>query len=612
MKKLKAVADAVTATTESELQEDSQVTSSPTEIDQEDGAGSDDSDDGKVLKRKLGTKPKTTKFQEDDIDRPPKYSTTGGLYGNTAMPTTMPQMSTKLGGQTYEEYVEWKPKAKTYCEINSISEVTLESPINSWKKAIKADAGTHSMIQLLNMWHNLHKKASAVLRAATESALGLSFFNDIEQEQEAVTEFDLYSIDPDEPESFACFIQHNANHLWVKIKEKCGRITPQHIGGLMKRYTSLQYKITQRPEEFRKEFEKIVNELEQNGCSLPELAHMAIWFNALPPELDSLKQGLNARSKLTWQGVFDALQSQYIKKPSGKLPSGESAKALQEKEEALAHVRCYGCNQFGHIRPHCPNKDPSNRGGRGNGIRGRGGRFRGRGGRGRSDSKRSSHDNNDQEFDESSFQYVMPLIDEEIIAAARERGQPLDSAESVVFVFDSAATSHVTPHEHIIKNLESVPSVTMTSALKGATVTVNKRGTVQLTSEWILKDVALLPRASVSLISEGRIADAGFTIIKTKDDIKIIPPNKNKPLFTGKRVDKLWIITVGGPNPKKRSIAPFARVRQSDDDDDDEKEGVGAGAVTTSSSSSTSSQPYPTGSSAIRGNSNSRKVSRKG
>lgn len=610
LKELKKQKEAAAAAAEAELHlhhQSSKEIPSPNESDREDGSGSSDPDDEKVKKKDPKHIIKSIESRETQHDPSPKYSSSGGLYGNTTMPTTMPQMPSKLGGQTHEDYAEWRPKAKTYCEINSISEVTLESPIRSWEKAVKADAGTHSRIQLLNMWQNLHKKAAAVLRAATEQAMGLSFFNDIEQQQETAGEFDLYSIDPEKPETFSCFILHNSNHLWVKIKEKCGLVTPQHISGLMKRYMSLQYKTTQRPEEFRKEFERTVNDLEQNGCIFPELAHMAIWFNALPPELDALKQGLNARPNLTWQGIFEALQSQYTKKSAGSRSTrgeGELAHIAREKEsreQSMATVRCYGCNELGHIRPDCPNRsrDTGGRSRRGGGRGGRGagrGRARGRGGRPERDMKRRRLDDDDQDFDENRFEHQMALIEQELVAAARERGQPLDSAESVVFVFDSAATSHVTPHEHIIKHLESVPSVVMNTAIKGASVMINKRGTVQLTHEWILKDVALMPKASVSLISEGRIADAGYTIVKTKDDIQIIPPNRSKPLFTGKRVDRLWIITVGGPNPKKRSIAPFARATETDDDE--EKEGTGAGAVDTSSSSS--SRPKPSSQSSTR------------
>jgi len=105
LKKQKAAA-AETAAEEVKLEELTQPrmeVPSPTQVDQEDGVGSEDSDNEKELKQRSVSKPRSTQSQWTDNSKPPKYSTTGGLYGNTTMPTTMPQMSPKLGGQTYEE-----------------------------------------------------------------------------------------------------------------------------------------------------------------------------------------------------------------------------------------------------------------------------------------------------------------------------------------------------------------------------------------------------------------------------------------------------------------------------------------------------------------------------
>lgn len=489
-----------------------------------------------------------------------RYTATGGLYGCTSMPTSMPTMP-KLGGQTHEDYTEWRPKAKVYFETNSISEVTMLTTVKSLRRAVDADCDQHAPKFLLGMWMNLHKKAAAAIQAATEPVLGPSFFNAIEDEQEQVGDFNLYACNPDEPKTLIGFIQHNANHLWTRIKEKCGTVTPQRLGALMKKYTDLRYQSTQKPEEFRKEFEKIVNDLAQNGTVIPEQCHMAIWYNALPAEYGALKQGLNARKNLTWQDIFEALQSQYSKQRTPSTPrGGEQAHAAPEygrngrPKKPLSQIECFNCGQKGHFQSNCQKPRRGDIGGRGAGqVQDK-------------ERKRRRQNEDGGRLDESQFEVATPFLDEEVMHALTEPARiagpgDQDPARAPIhFVFDSAATSHVTPHADIVKNLSDAPEVRMGTALQGVGVSITKRGTVRLSDRWILKDVALLPKASVSLLSEGRLADAGYTITKNKDSV-LVTDDVGKVLFRGARSSKLWTYTVdGGKPPAKRPLNTLLRV----------------------------------------------------
>ena len=87
----------------------------------------------------------------------------------------------------------------------------------------------------------------------------------------------------------------------------------------------------------------------------------------------------------------------------------------------------------------------------------------------------------------------------------------------VHFIFDSAATSHVTPRADIVKGLRDSPEMNMTTIEKGSNAVIKKRGSVRLNKDWILKDVAWPPKSNSSLLSEDRLCDAGYKIIKDKD-----------------------------------------------------------------------------------------------
>jgi hypothetical protein len=93
----------------------------------------------------------------------------------------------------------------------------------------------------------------------------------------------------------------------------------------------------------------------------------------------------------------------------------------------------------------------------------------------------------------------------------------------------------------------------MGTAVKGVSVDVTERGRVDLNSKVSLLDVAVMPKASISLISIGRLCDAGLSIFMDKNVLEVYPPNSDKVLLTGKRVGRLWVMTVNGTIPPKQS-----------------------------------------------------------
>lgn len=155
---------------------------------------------------------------------------------------------------------------------------------------------------------------------------------------------------------------------------------------------------------------------------------------------------------------------------------------------------------------------------------------------------------------DSESEYSAPFIESEALNALYNSDEVNEQAyaygdkepnASTHFIFDSGATTHVTPNKNLVYDIKAVPEVQMTSALSNAVSTIRKRGTVRLNDKWVLRDVAFTPRASSNLISEGRLADAGYTITKTKTEVLVLN-EKGRVILRGRRWNRLWIYTING------------------------------------------------------------------
>ena len=89
-----------------------------------------------------------------------------------------------------------------------------------------------------------------------------------------------------------------------------------------------------------------------------------------------------------------------------------------------------------------------------------------------------------------------------------------EEEETHHFILDSGATSHVAISRRMFSEIKSVPESLMSTAIKGNSCAIRERGTVYLNDKWKLTDVAYVKNGAANLISEGRIVDAGFGILK--------------------------------------------------------------------------------------------------
>lgn len=154
----------------------------------------------------------------------------------------------------------------------------------------------------------------------------------------------------------------------------------------------------------------------------------------------------------------------------------------------------------------------------------------------------------------------------------------------ILFIFDSGTTTHVTPHKHYLTNIQNVPEVNMTTAVRGQHPTIRQRGIVKLNDTWSLSDVAYLPNATSSLISEGRLCDAGFTITKSQE---VLTVSKNGRIWLrGVRVNRLWVYCSRGAVSRR----PINTLRPTQSERKQPESAASSAASSTASSSSTSSK----------------------
>jgi hypothetical protein len=437
------------------------------------------------------------------------------------------------------------------------------SPSQSLARAIMMDNGHRSTAQLKGVWCRLHSKSFGVIRTAIESTVGTSLFDDIEDEHQRFS-FNILDETLTGKTLDTQFISGNAYYLWEKIRIRLDRFTPHDLSRLIDRYMNLKYTPRQDPAVFRREFDNSVRELRQAGLTIPDKLHLAVWYRALPPEFDSLRQALGANPDLTWNNIYDAIITQYsanysIKKTTRKQEDEKALSAVEEaKKERLRRLKdknktkeedaitdkkkrqkeCTYCGKTGHTVDKCYalENDKKN-----------------------ADSFKQNGKQSDSEEDD---EHAAPFVDDELLASwyqpssdsdelvAKAGDLPL-SQLPVHFLFDSAATTHVTPVKRIVEDLNDAPAMTMGTAINGQRSIITKRGKVRLNEKWTLRDVAFVPNASISLISEGRLADAGYTIIKNKDFV-IVRNSQDKVVLRGPRVNRLWLYTVDGKTPDKK------------------------------------------------------------
>jgi gag-polypeptide of LTR copia-type len=477
----------------------------------------------------------------------------GGLYGDSSIPATLPTMP-KLAGLTAAEYNTWKVKAQAYFQANGLAEVVTLAPIESLQQALLIDAGQRTPQTIRAMWTRLHLKAYGAIRAAVEEVVGTAFFDTIELEPKP----DIYSAPVDSTHWISSYKHGNANYLWTKLSKKLQQFTPHDLARLVGDYMSLKYTIGTDPIKFRKKFDSTIRELTLAGLVLPDKLHMAMWYRALPNELDSLKQTLSANPKLTHDNIYDALVARYAS--TSKTTNKTTPKADDGTESAMGAFTDSNKNDDGRPPPgkqwwkynkHNNNNNQSDRPWC---------NYHQSHGHRQDDcptlkqmketAKSQATGTNTEQFsgcfvelDDKGLANYLNILNpdppsEEKAMSAVER----KNAAPPIFVFDSGATTHVVNNRNCLSDIKKTTEVDMATAIKGQKSTIRERGSVRLNDNWTLKDVAYVPNASSNLISEGRLCDAQFAIYKDSDFLRVTVKNTNRTVLEGIRVNRLWVL----------------------------------------------------------------------
>lgn len=488
-----------------------------------------------------------------------RYSGPNGLFGDTSIPATFPAMPELLGA-TAHQYADWKVKALNYFTSNGLHEIVTMKPSESITYACDVDGNQRPQAQIRALWIRLNSKAYGVVRSAVESIVGTTYFEETEEMENQLAQINLPKAslkDIDTRFNYGC-----TYYLWESVRQKLEQFTPHDIAHLVTRYMNLRYMAKADPSECKKYFDNCVRELKLAGIKMQDKLHLAVWYKAIPAELDSLRQALGAKPDLKWRDIYDALVSQYSSKKAARNNerATETAQAAvddpewKKKKDAIrlkqlnnnhsnkpkadskSKKHCVFCSMDYHDIDACHLYKKAQQSASSH-----------------TQARRSSN----SEEGSSSGEHSAPCIEEDFAAAFMyipETDEEINMGQDVFenvpthFIFDSGATTHVTPNKSLLTNLNHVPVMTMSTAISGQRSVINKRGQVRLNDKWTLRDVAYVPKASYNLISEGRLCDAGYEIYKNKDFIHI--RKDDKVILRGVRSNRLWVYTVNGNNIK--------------------------------------------------------------
>lgn len=455
----------------------------------------------------------------------------------------------KLNASSPAEFSVWKNQAKAYFQANALTFFVLLDPVTSLQRAFNNDYGNRPAETVRSIWHSTQGRIFGILRSAVEGKLGTAFFDKLEVEGGYL---DLSNYEIRSTNWVKHFKWGNANYLWKELERQYMTFHPHDLVVMIQKYNNIKYKVGEDPVVFKNKFDAMVREMEVAGLVVPNVLHMATWYQAIPEQFSSLKQSLNAYPHLTHDKIYAALlrqvQSERGTKPF-KPQSEQAAAAIESNNSSKSRgngkgkartrggksnngssnfssrpskYHCDYCNKDGHDADHC------------NALR---------------DAKKyvaedigkmKLREHSACFIEEGENEFVLLTVDEVCNAAVDH-----EADKPVYFLFDSGSTSHVVNDNKLLYDSYIVPETNISTAIRGKNATITKRGRVLLNDRWELSNVAYVHNASTNLISEGRLADAGYTILKTKDFIKIIDRNQ-KAVLVGVRVNRLWVYRLGG------------------------------------------------------------------
>ena len=431
---------------------------------------------------------------EKKSNEPTRVSTKPiGLYGETNAPASLASFPL-LTGNTALHYSEWVRKCTLHFTNTGLREIITLDPQTSFNIAVAKDNNQQSVKTIKMLWQRLMEKAYVCLIAATEPQLGREIAIKIEREQEEVGEFKL-QVKPTEGDNeykiknLNHFKYGNANYYWELVNRRV-TFTQAEKSKLYNTIHGLRFKVGWDPQRTRSFFIETLSKCQAAGIDIDEAAKTSIWVSAIPPQLNSLSQVLSINPNLTWEDVYNALYNWYQSNPTSKPkpPTDTAMTAGESGKKPFKKKHCTHCKKVGHTEDRCFAKYPSLK--------------KELNSKNSKDKSKPKPEEDDKPSYNSEPIYLAPAVEgtetisemiesltlsEEVIMSAS------DKPKQKYYVFDSAATSHMTPYLSDLQKVLTVPEVQLTTALKGATTTIRQRGCIRLNDKWLLSDVANVP-----------------------------------------------------------------------------------------------------------------------
>jgi hypothetical protein len=486
------------------------------------------------------------------------------LYGENYRQTLGSFPTLKLNNKM--EYVTWVSQVHLTLSGLGLGKLVTSALEESFNQAVRMESGRRSISEIFTAWKRVHSKACVSLQQSIQSVFGMNLLNSIRSKQMEIGDTQIqvgecntsgyYKLINEET-----FVYENAFYFW-KLIESSITFSMYEAGNLLIKFVTQKYVYRSDPVKFKANFE-LMRDLLSTIMLIPDTMLKMIWFTAIPPECESLRQGLSARGdNLTWVDIYEGILENYHqnnKQPKTStnrelgLLTTTSTRHYKGKNSSYRNgtrstEKCKHCERIGHNDKVCwvahPELKPSKLA--------------------QNSSKRSRSTSEPEEFQAPAIE-IDPVImgmgelglDGEIIMKVRER------PSQTFFIFDSAATSHMVNELSLLSDTRTVPSVIVSSAIRGHTTSITTRGTLMLNEQWKLTEVAYVKNGSANLISEGRLCDAGFTVTKDKESIRILT-STGKVVLQGYRYNRLWVFGINGARPTPLAINTLLRLSTTD------------------------------------------------
>src|SRR5712671_8007599 len=261
------------------------------------------------------------------------------------------------------------------------------------------------------------------------------------------------------------------------------------------------------------------------GKSIQEEDFTSMLIASLPPSYDKLIESFTTTADmnktditpdLVYKRVCDAYDKRLLRQETSGNGQDESFTASTQKSKSKKDIECYNCRKKGHIKADCWAK---------------GGGKEGQGPRQRQGSMQANAAAVSEKPEDESWAIIEVINDEDnTMAATTTTTTTRTNDQSHTELYDSGASRHMTPHRDKFVTYQRIGPRPIVAADKGVFYAIGKGDMCiqvpngQKTTEVLLRNTLHAPDMGLTVISVGRIANAGNTVVFEGNTCKI----KNK------------------------------------------------------------------------------------